>query len=500
MDSILSVERKRCTGCGACVRSCPEQAIDMKKTVEGFAYPYVDPNACNMCSKCAEKCPLLCPSEKGKAVWYSFAAEDFTRWNAVGGAALWVIMDAFASQGGVIYASAFTDHYDKVTYRSIKFSREWGRVCQIPFLEGDASEVFPEIQRSLTEDGKTLFVGTACQIDGLLCFLGGRSDNLLTVELVCEGTAPGDLWRDYIRSRIGDEAATEIKLYSKELGGGPSVRIRTQKDVYREVEKGDWLTPYMEGHFLRKSCYECSYGSMERIGDIVVGVFSQVQRGDGKGTSLLGFRSSGAEEWFREAVQDKKVMLAPVSLGAVQKGLGSAGGRKEPPERKDFFEKWFTHGYMQAVSDREKSRSARGYVLDYHAGDAKAWIILNPDAWGRRTIGDTQYLLPSSVSWQRIFLPLERELKRGIRYGFSIKIKVNTNVQGVRIMLSNKNTQDGGCPILQTLRGFSPHTWCVLNGSYVPRNDGLRWIMLTSTDFKGADSYLCFQWIRIWEE
>lgn len=42
MNSIISVERKNCTGCGSCSNICPNSAIEMKSTFEGFSYPYAD--------------------------------------------------------------------------------------------------------------------------------------------------------------------------------------------------------------------------------------------------------------------------------------------------------------------------------------------------------------------------------------------------------------------------------------------------------------------------
>ncbi|MCT8978426.1 glycyl-radical enzyme activating protein [Clostridium sp. CX1] len=43
---------ERCTGCGSCIKRCPEKAIQFKDS-----YPVVDENKCKICGKCTDFCP-----------------------------------------------------------------------------------------------------------------------------------------------------------------------------------------------------------------------------------------------------------------------------------------------------------------------------------------------------------------------------------------------------------------------------------------------------------
>jgi len=47
------VDQETCTGCGACVDACPQEAIEM---VEGKAV--VDPEKCVDCGICVDECPV----------------------------------------------------------------------------------------------------------------------------------------------------------------------------------------------------------------------------------------------------------------------------------------------------------------------------------------------------------------------------------------------------------------------------------------------------------
>lgn len=55
---ILWKNKEECFGCTACVVSCPQNTIEMKKDNEGFWYPYIKENGCIACYKCIKVCPL----------------------------------------------------------------------------------------------------------------------------------------------------------------------------------------------------------------------------------------------------------------------------------------------------------------------------------------------------------------------------------------------------------------------------------------------------------
>lgn len=59
---VFKVKEDDCIACGACVPSCPVQAISEK----GDGKAVIDAAKCNSCGDCADICPVSCIVEDKK--------------------------------------------------------------------------------------------------------------------------------------------------------------------------------------------------------------------------------------------------------------------------------------------------------------------------------------------------------------------------------------------------------------------------------------------------
>ena len=60
MNSIcIDLVGDRCTGCAGCVNACPNNALEIQLTAEGFYRPVLKAELCNHCGLCKKICPVL---------------------------------------------------------------------------------------------------------------------------------------------------------------------------------------------------------------------------------------------------------------------------------------------------------------------------------------------------------------------------------------------------------------------------------------------------------
>ena len=108
-------------------------------------------------------------------------------------------------------------------------------------------DTFKKIRQELiTSDKTVLFVGTPCQVEGLLYYLGKKErEHLLTIDLVCYGVPSPGLYKEWIQDIAQKHGSKVSRVYfrDKKYGyAGVNVKVMLQNgqalediiDVVRE--------------------------------------------------------------------------------------------------------------------------------------------------------------------------------------------------------------------------------------------------------------------------
>lgn len=299
--------KTQCLGCEACIQICNKNAITMVEDQDGFRYPLIDVEKCVGCDLCRRTCPYEnMPARYGddKYVFGGYSLDKDIRFESTSGGAFSEIVNAFCDDNYVIFG-AETDGLD-VFHNFITNKSELSKFRKSKYYQSRIGDVYKNVKYFLSENKKVIFSGTPCQIAGLNSFLGNTNkDNLLTVEVICEGV-PSPLYvrklDHYFENKYGTKITNiDYRYTGKSIFNNGKwdfeqmmVKISDQKSIYI---KDRWFNPFWSiwlKHLMsRPSCYECPFTNCNRVSDVTLGdlwgvhIYCPELYGDNGGASLV---------------------------------------------------------------------------------------------------------------------------------------------------------------------------------------------------------------------
>ena len=316
MDVII--EKERCSGCGACMASCPKDAISMQRDSEGFDFPHIDETLCIDCGLCQKVCPPLHYAERinkrldKNSVQRGFAARNKNfeqRLVSSSGSIFAVLAQYVLSMGGAVVGVAYDDKFN-AEYKIIESDAELPLIQGSKYLQCKPSrEIFKQIREILKTGRNVLFSGFACQVEGLHSFLRKDYDNLVCIDLICMGIPSAEVWQIYLNSFFKGEKILNVNFKEKSVGWNHfNLAITTDK---QEFKQWGMINPYFKSMFytynMRRSCFVCPFKRIEREADITLadcwGASRLVpQIDDNKGlSSVIVHSEKGLSLWSKVA-------------------------------------------------------------------------------------------------------------------------------------------------------------------------------------------------------
>lgn len=284
----MTVDFEKCTGCGACVQSCPKQCISWTEGEFRFKYPQIDKDICVNCGICEKVCPIdkVLQTPTTQKVYAAVHKDYQVLAKSTSGGAFTAIADAVFAQDGIVYGVAMMDNM-QVKHIRTSNKEEFAVLRSSKYLQSDTGNTYQMVEQDLKEGKTVLYSGTPCQIDGLRHFLGKPYERLYTVDIVCHGVgsqAYFDKYLDFARKRYGN--IKTLRFRSKEYVGwscgGVVVVVTGSSDCLKKIPYRDFDNYYyayfLSGDIYRKSCYSCKYANMKRVGDFSLGDYWGVEK------------------------------------------------------------------------------------------------------------------------------------------------------------------------------------------------------------------------------
>lgn len=268
-------DKNKCSGCCACVNTCPKNCISMEYDEYGVLLPVINQDECVNCGACQKVCPINSKPEqrmpqKAYAAWH--LNDEVHKKSASGGAAA-AFYETAIENGGVCYGTSF-DKDLKLTIKAAHSMEEISGFKGSKYVQAFAGLSFREAKKNLEDGKQVVFIGTPCQIAGLQNYLRKDYENLVTVDLICHGVPS----LSYLHTHIQHiEESIQKKADNVTFRGEYSFELALYQAgelIYKKYRFLDnYFTGFLNGLFYRPNCYACPYACEKRVADITIGDF-----------------------------------------------------------------------------------------------------------------------------------------------------------------------------------------------------------------------------------
>ena len=187
------------------------------------------------------------------------------------------------SQNGVVFGCTMERVEEGFEVKHIYIEKEENlyKLQGSKYVQSNLGNTIKQAKEFLDQGRFVLFSGTPCQIAGLKAYLGKDYDNLLTVDLSCEGTPSIETFNKYIKyleENVIKSKIIDFKFRSKKhFGWSTSGFIAIYKKNGKIKEKilpqnlSSYFTYFLNGNILQERCFSCKYtGTKKRVGDITI--------------------------------------------------------------------------------------------------------------------------------------------------------------------------------------------------------------------------------------
>ncbi|MDO5559248.1 MAG: Coenzyme F420 hydrogenase/dehydrogenase, beta subunit C-terminal domain [Oscillospiraceae bacterium] len=349
IDKVLKTQ---CTGCSACSNACHEGAISMMPDNDLFLYPRTDESLCISCGRCAAVCPALTPAPAVHSSQF-FAAkhkEHSVHVSSQSGGVFFTLAAQCIENGGKVFGAAFASDWN-VSHICADSLTGLEKLQGSKYVQSDPGDTFSQVKKAVGENIPVIFSGTPCQCAGLRRFLGKSYENLLTVDLICHGVPAPKLWQDYLaymKKKYHGEIDNAVFRVHDGTRRGHTECITINGINRYTVTYGQLFYTHA---FLRQSCLNCQYRTLERTGDISIGDWVGGQRidpdfWDNCGVSLVLINTAaGKTAW--DMVKNKFTLRTLTETEALQPPLKNVF--HIPPASDKMRTVWHSRGFAAAA-------------------------------------------------------------------------------------------------------------------------------------------------------
>lgn len=440
------LKKELCTGCSACINSCPIGAISLKPDEYGYYRAKVNYDKCIGCGKCLKICPALqLPQNnnlKEPELYEFIAADEVVLYaSSSGGAFPLLAREAFLREG-VVVGAAWRDDFS-VEHIMIDKPDDLYKLQKSKYLQSYTGDIFKTVKEKLEQNIFVLFTGCPCQIAGLNAFLEKDYENLITVDLLC-GNAPSTMFFHKYINEAFPEGLRKYEFRHKVEGwnadctttttttttGVVSVKRGGKQDNYQRVFHNHTMCP--------SHCEKCKYQAVPRFGDLTIGDFWWLNNKDksidvSKGVSAVLCNNEKGKEFFMGIPEEKLAVRKQVPLEWLGGNGHAINGAHNwcSPNRNDFYKAIRTMTFKESVIYAMKPDHGMIHKRSlFNFSSKESHFSFNPTVWEENFINGI-IVLSTKETYPKVgnyaVIPIHCTIQAGESYVLKMRFKISTD-------------------------------------------------------------------------
>lgn len=324
LDKKYITSKNQCTGCMACLNSCPNNAITLVKSDDGFTYPEIDDKKCTRCNLCKNICPVnkVYKSKVDKPQFYATKNKDkIDREHSSSGGMVALLAKNILESKGTIYGVTLENKVAK--HIRIDNVKELHKIMGSKYVQSEIGFIYKDVKNDLSKGIKVMFTGTPCQIEGLKSYLGKEYEDLICISIVCHGVPSPKVFKKFLEEKEQEKNTQIVDVKFRDKSNGwhkynVLYKLENGKEEKKYFAEDVYMKGYLKNYFLRDSCYNCQMRfNKKNSADMIIGDFWGIENvfpemDDDKGISALIINTKRGLELFdkvKENIEYKETDL-----------------------------------------------------------------------------------------------------------------------------------------------------------------------------------------------